>query len=76
MTLEFLSTLNGQVYQTIQEIINNKKGLVISIKAETNSYIFDVDCDFFQTFEGLKVKDGKYNYFISYCEIREVHEFN
>ena len=73
--LEFLSTLNGQVYQTIQNILSEKKGLVIKAKGENDYQIFDADCDFFQTMEGIKITDGKYNYFYLYEEIRRVYEY-
>lgn len=73
--LEFLSTLNGQVYQTIQNILSEKKGLTIKIKGEDDYQIFDAECDFFQTMEGIKIVDGKYIYFYTYDEIRRISEY-
>ena len=75
MTLEFLSSLNGHVYKAIQKILLEGKGLVIKPKGEEEKAIFDNDCEFTQTMEGIMIKDGKYVYFYTYDEIREVHEY-
>ena len=76
MTLEFLSSLNGQVYSSIKEIvINQGKGITIWLKGEKDSLCFSNKCDFFLYEEGLRVDDSGYINFIRFDEIRTVRSF-
>lgn len=70
--LEFLSTLNGQVYSTIQNILESNKKITIWMKGEKDCLVFNEECEFFLTQEGLKIKDGNYTTFIWFEEIRTV----
>ena len=70
--LEFLSTLNGQVYSTIQNILESNKKITIWLKGEKDCLVFNEECSFFLTQEGLKVKDGRYTTFVWFEEIRTV----
>ena len=75
-SLEFLSTLNGQIYSTIQEIIIKQgKGIAIWLKGEKDSLCFNENCTFFLYEEGLKVDDNGYVSFIWFNEIRTVKKF-
>lgn len=73
--LEFLSTLNGQIYSSIEDIIVNQgRGISIWIRGEKDAFIFNNECEFFLTQEGLKVKDGGYTTFIWFDEIRTIRK--
>jgi hypothetical protein len=75
-TLEFLSTLNGQIYSSIEEIVVNQgKGISIWLRGEKDCLCFNNECNFFLTQEGLKVKDGGYTTFIRFEEIRTIRKF-
>jgi hypothetical protein len=76
MNLEFLSTLNGQIYSSIEEIvITQKRGISIWVKGEKDGLCFNDNCQFFLYEEGLKVKDGGYTTFIRFEEIRTIRKF-
>lgn len=74
-TLEFLSTLNGQIYSSIEEIINQKRGISIWLRGEKDCLCFNNGCNFFLYEEGLMVKDGGYTTFIRFNEIRTFKKF-
>lgn len=75
-TLEFLSTLNGQVYSSIEEIVvNQKRGISIWLRGEKDCFCFNNKCNFFLYEEGLMVKDGGYITFIRFNEIKTVRSF-
>ena len=75
-TLEFLSTLNGRIHSSIEEIvITQRRGISIWVKGEKDSLCFCNSCIFFLYEEGLKVKDGEYITFIRFDEIRTVKKF-
>ena len=74
-SLEFLSTLNGQIYSSIEEIVvNQKRGISIWLRGEKDSLCFNNECNFFLTQEGLKVNDGGYTTFIRFDEIRTIRK--
>lgn len=74
--LGFLSTLNGQIYSSIKEIvINQGKGISIWLRGEKDCLCFNDECNFFLTQEGIKVEDGSYITFIRFDEIRAVRSF-
>ena len=75
-TLEFLSTLNGQVYSSIEEIVvNQKRGISIWLRGEKDCLCFNDNCQFFLYEEGLRVNDGGYTTFVRFDEIRTVRSF-
>lgn len=75
-TLEFLSTLNGQIYSSIEEIVVNQgKGISIWLRGEKDCCCFNNECNFFLTQEGIKVEDCSYITFIRFDEIRTVRSF-
>lgn len=76
--LEFLATFKGQIYKRIEAIISENKGLVIKVKKEKDSYVFENDCFFFQTEDGIVVGENdrrNHTYFFEYSEIREIHRY-
>ena len=73
--LEFLSTLNGQIYSSIEEIvINQGRGISIWLRGEKDSLCFNNECIFFLYEEGLRVNDGGYTTFIRFDEIRTIRK--
>ena len=75
-TLEFLSTLNGQIYSSIEEIVvNQKSGITFWLKGEKDCRCFNNNCNFFLTQEGIRIKDDEYITFIWFDEIRTVKSF-
>lgn len=74
-SLEFLSTLNGQIYSSIEEIVvNQSKGISIWLRGEKESLCFNNECNFFLYEEGLRVNDGGYTTFIRFDEIRTIRK--